>query len=81
MSDIAQDTVSSSLASLFVGIEIKTKSSGPGRGHKGITVKKFSATMPEDLYEDIKALGGLFSSHVTAACEVYLRLKRKSNRR
>jgi len=77
VSQLVEIKVSDSLSSLLSGIEIKEKSAGPGRGHKGSNVKKFSATMPSDLYDAMKDLGGIFSSQLAAACELYLRARQK----
>ncbi|MGO9569302.1 MAG: hypothetical protein ACLP5H_17335 [Desulfomonilaceae bacterium] len=46
---------------------------GPGRSHKGKRTARFSATMDGETYSHMKDLGGTFSSHLTAACQVYLR--------
>lgn len=77
VSQLVEIKVSDSLSSLLSGIEIKERSAGPGRGHKGSNVKKFSATMPSDLYDAMKELGGIFSSQLAAACELYLRARGK----
>jgi hypothetical protein len=77
LSSLIQEKLSDSLSSLLGGIEIKEKSAGPGRGHKGSTVTKFSATIPEELYDAMKGMGGMFSSHLAAACELYLRARQK----
>jgi hypothetical protein len=77
LSALVQEKLSDSLSSLLGGIEIKEKSAGPGRGHKGSTVTKFSATIPEELYDAMKGMGGMFSSHLAAACELYLRARQK----
>jgi hypothetical protein len=67
----------SHLTSLLEGIEVKERSAGPGRGHKGSNVSKFSATIPSDIYREMKSLGGIFSSHLAAACQLYLRARTK----
>jgi len=77
VSHLVEVKVSDSLSSLLSGIEIKEKSAGPGRGHKGSSVTKFSATMPSEVYDGMKELGGIFSSHLGAACELYLRSRQK----
>jgi hypothetical protein len=46
---------------------------GPGRGHKGEKMARFSATMDTNTYTGMKNLQGTFSSHLTAACRLYLR--------
>lgn len=46
---------------------------GPGRGHKGLRTARFSATMDGETYSHMKDLDGTFSSHLSAACQLYLR--------
>ena len=77
MTDIVEEKMSDYLASLLEGIEVKERIAGPGRGHKGSRVTKFSATIPSELYHEMKRIGGIFSSHLAAACELYLRARRK----
>jgi hypothetical protein len=50
----------------------KTTSAGPGRGKKGKTHKKFSASLEEGLFERVKSLPGQFSGHLSRALEAYL---------
>lgn len=45
---------------------------GPGRGKKGKTHKKFSASLEEGLFERVKSLPGQFSGHLSNALEAYL---------
>lgn len=77
VSQLVEIKVSDGLSSLLTGIEIKERSAGPGRGHKGSSVTKFSATIPVDIYDAMKELGGIFSSHLAAACQLYLRASQK----
>lgn len=65
------------LASLLEGVEVKERSAGPGRGHKGSRMTKISATIPSEIFHEMKRLGGIFSSHLVAACELYLRARGK----
>lgn len=65
------------LASLLEGVEVKERSAGPGRGHKGSRMTKISATIPSEIFHEMKGLGGMFSSHLVAACELYLRARGK----
>lgn len=65
------------LASLLKVIEVRERSAGPGRGHKGSRMTKISATIPSEIYFEMKRLGGIFSSHLVAACELYLRARGK----
>jgi hypothetical protein len=67
----------SELGQLLEGIELKEKTPGPGRGHKGSSVTKFSATIPDELYERMKSFGGMFSSHLAAACTLYVKARQK----
>ena len=50
----------------------KTAPAGPGRGKKGKTHKKFSASLEEGLFERAKSLPGQFSAHLSNALEAYL---------
>jgi hypothetical protein len=77
VSDIVEEKMSEHLLALLEGIEVKEKSAGPGRGHKGSRVTKLSATMPSEVYDEMKSLGGVFSSHLAAACQLYLRARGK----
>jgi len=56
------------------GITVKEQHSGPGRGRSGKTHKKFSASLPEDLFEEVKSLPGMFSAHLDAALRFYLKM-------
>ncbi len=62
------------LKTLFSGGEVvvKTTHAGPGRGRKGKTHKKFSASLEETLFERVKSLPGQFSGHLSNALEAYL---------
>lgn len=62
------------LKTLFSGGESVTKTSkaGPGRGKRGRTHKKFSASLEETLFNRVKSLPGQFSAHLSNALEAYL---------
>ena len=62
------------LKTLFSGGELvpQTPHAGPGRGRKGKTHKKFSASLEESLFERVKSLPGQFSGHLSNALEAYL---------
>jgi hypothetical protein len=62
------------LKTLFSGGEpvAETAHAGPGRGRKGKTHKKFSASLEESLFNRVKSLPGQFSGHLTRALEGYL---------
>ena len=62
------------LKTLFSGGEPVTQAphAGPGRGRKGKTHKKFSASLEESLFERVKSLPGQFSGHLANALEAYL---------
>ena len=62
----------------FQDIRIKGYHSGPGRGKIGKTHRKFSASLPEALFEEVKALPGLFSSHLEASLRLYLKMLKSS---
>lgn len=59
---------------LFSGGEpvVKTAHPGPGRGRRGRTHKKFSASLEETLFERVRSLPGQFSGHLSNALEAYL---------
>lgn len=67
------------LTSLFSGNESVATSphAGPGRGRKGKTHKKFSASLEEGLFERVKSLPGQFSGHLTIALLAYLSVMEK----
>ena len=62
------------LKTLFSAAEpvVKTAHAGPGRGKRGRTHKKFSASLEERLFERVKGLPGQFSGHLSNALEAYL---------
>ncbi len=62
------------LKTLFSGGEpvVKTAHAGPGRGKRGKTHKKFSASLEESLFDRVKSLPGQFSGHLSNALEAYL---------
>jgi len=62
------------LKTLFSGGEpvVQTAHAGPGRGKRGKTHKKFSASLEESLFERVKGLPGQFSGHLSNALEAYL---------
>lgn len=71
---LIEETATGQLVSLFSGIDVSHEhTGGPGRGHKGKRTARFSATMDGETYARMKNLGGTFSSHLTAACKLYLR--------
>jgi hypothetical protein len=61
------------LKAYMSGITVKEAHSGPGRGRTGKTHKKFSASLPEDLFEEVRSLPGMFSAHLDAALRLYLK--------
>ena len=62
------------LKNLFSPAEpvVRSAPAGPGRGRKGKTHKKFSASLEEGLFERVKSLPGQFSGHLSNALEAYL---------
>ena len=62
------------LKSIFLSGEpvVNIPHAGPGRGRKGKTHKKFSASLEEGLFERVKSLPGQFSGHLANALEAYL---------
>lgn len=55
-------------------ITVKEAHRGPGRGKLGRTHKKFSASLPEDLFAEVKSLPGMFSAHLDASLRLYLKM-------
>ena len=62
------------LRTIFSSAEpaVKTAHAGPGRGKRGKTHKKFSASLEESLFERVRSLPGQFSGHLSNALEAYL---------
>jgi hypothetical protein len=62
------------LKTLFSGCETidKTRHAGPGRGKKGKSHVKFSASLESNLYARAKSLPGQFSRHLANALSTYL---------
>jgi hypothetical protein len=71
---VIEEKSSGQLLSLIEGIDLGHEHrGGPGRGHKEKRAARFSATMDGQTYARMKDLPGTFSSHLTAACRLYLR--------
>lgn len=70
---ILSELLDERLKAYLEGISVKGEHSGPGRGRRGKTHKKFSASLPEDLFSEVKSLPGMFSAHLAAALRLYLR--------
>jgi hypothetical protein len=51
-----------------------TPQAGPGRGKRGRTHKKFSASLEKDLFDRVKSLPGKFSGHLANALSTYVSL-------
>lgn len=67
------------LKTLFTASELvaETPQAGPGRGRKGKTHKKFSASLEESLFNRVKSLPGQFSGHLANALSTYLSVMEK----
>lgn len=76
---LISDLIDQKLGLIFQNIEIKHSHSGPGRGKLGKTHRKFSASLPQDLFEEVKSLSGLFSSHLEASLRLYLKIVKSSS--
>jgi hypothetical protein len=74
VSKVIEEKASGQLVSLIgeIGLGHEHRG-GPGRGHRGKRTERFSATMDGETYSLMKDLEGTFSSHLTAACQLYLR--------
>jgi hypothetical protein len=59
---LISELIDEKLRLFFQDIRIKHYHSGPGRGKIGRTSRKFSASIPNDLFDEIKSLPGLFSA-------------------
>ncbi|MGB6064098.1 MAG: hypothetical protein WBG50_04785, partial [Desulfomonilaceae bacterium] len=55
----------------------QTAHAGPGRGKRGKTHKKFSASLESELYNRVKSLPGMFSQHLANSLEAYLAVMEK----
>jgi hypothetical protein len=71
---IISDLIDQKLALFLQDMKIKEYHRGPGRGKIGRTSRKFSASLPQDLFEEVKSLSGLFSSHLEASLRLYLKI-------
>lgn len=71
---LISELIDEKLRLFFQDIRIKHYHSGPGRGKIGRTSRKFSASIPNDLFDEIKSLPGLFSSHLEAALRLYSKM-------
>ena len=59
---------------------VKTAHAGPGRGKRGKTHKKFSASLEEGLFERVRGLPGQFSAHLSNALDAYLAVMEEKKR-
>ena len=75
---LVSELIDEKLKFFFQDIRIKDSHKGPGRGKIGKTHRKFSASLPEALFEEVKALPGLFSSHLEASLRLYLKMLKSS---
>lgn len=71
--------IEAKLKDYMEGITVKEVHKGPGRGKRGRTHKKFSASLPQDLYDEVKGLPGLFSGHLSAALSLYLKIAKEKS--
>ncbi len=74
VSRIVDERLTGELGSLLASLEIFPNNK-TGRGPADAVMKsaRLSATIRQETYDRIKALGGIFSNHVQAACELYLK--------
>lgn len=74
VSGILDQRLTGELGSLLGTIDIFPKSkTGLGQADTVGKSARLSATMHRETYGRIKALGGVFSNHIQAACELYLK--------
>lgn len=76
---LISDLIDEKLGFFFQDIKIKTHHCGPGRGKTGRTSRKFSASVPQDLFEEVKSLPGIFSSHLEASLNIYVKMIKTSS--
>lgn len=74
VSKIVGEHATRELGSLLSTIDILPKSdTGPGEVGSGGKPARLSATIRQETYDRIKSLGAVFSHHIQAACELYLK--------
>ena len=74
VSKIVGEHATRELGSLLSTIDILPKSdTGSGEVGSGKKSARLSATIRQETYDRIKSLGGVFSNHIQAACELYLK--------
>lgn len=71
------DLIDEKVKLYFQDFKIKEHHKGPGRGKVGRTSRKFSASLPQELFEEVKSLPGLFSSHLDASLRLYLKMTKR----
>lgn len=74
VSGIVEERLTAQLGSLLGTLNLISKSTtGLGQADTGRKSERFSASMRGETYDRIKGLGGVFSHHIQAACELYLK--------
>ncbi|MCX6985809.1 MAG: hypothetical protein NT118_13830, partial [Lentisphaerae bacterium] len=74
VSRIMDERLTGELGSLLGSLDIfPNNKTGPGQADTGMKSARLSATIRQETYDRIKALGGIFSNHIQAACELYLK--------
>ncbi|MHB8205629.1 MAG: hypothetical protein ACYDHG_18260 [Desulfomonilaceae bacterium] len=74
VSRIVDERFTGELGSLLGTIDIFPKSkTGLDEAGTGRKSARLSATIRQETYDQIKSLGGVFSNHIQAACELYLK--------
>jgi hypothetical protein len=79
VSRLISELIDEKLKLFLQDTRIKSYHRGPGRGKIGKTHRKFSASVPEALFEEVKSLPGLFSSHLEASLNIYLKILKSSS--
>lgn len=74
---LVTETVKHELAKLLHGVAM-VPVERVGRGGKARTVKK-TFSIPTEVWKEVEKLGGIRSSHVTAALRLYLKLGQRRN--
>lgn len=75
--DYISDLIDEKVKLYFQDFKVKESHKGPGRGKIGRSYHKFSASLPQELFEEVKSLPGLFSSHLDASLRLYLKMTKR----
>ena len=75
VSRIVDERLTGELGSLLDSLDIfPNNKMVAGQADTRMKSARLSATIRQETYDQIKALGGIFSNHIQAACELYLKV-------